>query len=97
MNQPLIAPTQPSSDSNVHSLAALWARKYYTAVTTTEQTDQLKKADTLKDVTSKEGRDRTAKKLLQNLNLASAKAWSFTENLLSLFHSWDSHHNGVWW
>ncbi|HEY9691979.1 MAG TPA: hypothetical protein V6D15_07225 [Oculatellaceae cyanobacterium] len=78
-----VATTQPSPDSNVHSLAALWARKYYTAVTSPEQTDQLKKVDTLKEVTSKEGRDRTAKKLIQNLNLASAKAWSFTENLLS--------------
>ena len=72
-----------SSNSNAHSLAALWAKKYYAAVTAPEETEQLKKAETLKEVTSKEGRDRTAKKLLQNLNLASAKAWSKTETLLA--------------
>lgn len=72
-----------SSDGNVHSLAALWARKYYASVTARTEVDQLKKAETLKEVTSKEGRDRTANKLLQNLNLASAKAWALTEKLLS--------------
>lgn len=77
------ASTPESSNSNAQTLAALWAKKYYTAVTGSVETEQLKKAQTLKEVTSKEGRSRTAKKLLQNLNLASAQAWTATETLLS--------------
>lgn len=79
----LTASASNSSKSNVHSLAALWARKYYVAVTATDEQPALKNADNLKEVTSKEGRQRTAEKLMQNLNLASAQAWSLTETLLS--------------
>jgi hypothetical protein len=69
--------------SNVHSLAALWARKYFVSVTTDDEPSPLKKADDLKELASKEGRERTADKLMQNLTLASAQAWSLTETLLS--------------
>lgn len=75
----------PSSSpkSNVHSLAALWARKYYIAVTEDYNKEQLRNSDALKETTSKEGRAITAEKLMKNLNLASANAWSKTEALLS--------------
>lgn len=78
-----LASTSKSSKSNVHSLAALWARKYYVSVTATDEQSSLTSADELKEVTSLEGRERTTEKLLQNLNLASAQAWSLTETLLS--------------
>jgi hypothetical protein len=73
-----------AQSSNVHSLAALWARKYFVSVTATEH-QQLshQKTDDLKEITSKEGRERTAEKLMQNLTLASAQAWSLTETLLA--------------
>jgi len=92
MTQPLAstATTTPasstfpkSSNSKVHSLATLWARKYFVAVTTPDESEKLKKAESLKEATSQEGRERTAKKLLQKLNLASAQAWSKTETMLS--------------
>lgn len=76
-------PKPSKSKSNVHSLAALWARKYYVSVTTEDEQSSPKPTDNLKEVTSKEGRERTAQKLMQNLNLASAQAWSLTETLLS--------------
>jgi hypothetical protein len=76
-------PKASKSKSNVHSLAALWARKYYVSVTTEDEQSSPKTTDNLKEVTSKEGRERTAQKLMQNLNLASAQAWSLTETLLS--------------
>jgi hypothetical protein len=72
-----------SSKSNVHSLAALWARKYYRAVTVDYDAEHLRQNESLKEVTSKEGRACTANKLMQNLTLASAKAWTKTETLLS--------------
>ncbi|MBD1804593.1 hypothetical protein H6F98_03775 [Microcoleus sp. FACHB-SPT15] len=72
-----------SSKSNVHSLAALWARKYYVSVTGMEEQASIEKDENLKEVTSKEGRERTSDKLRQNLTLASAQAWSLTETLLS--------------
>jgi hypothetical protein len=72
-----------SSKSNVHSLAALWARKYYVSVTGVEEEPAIEKDENLKEVTSTEGRERTADKLMQNLTLASAQAWSLTETLLS--------------
>lgn len=74
---------QPSAaGGNVHSLAALWARKYYVSVTANEQS-QVKNAENLKEITSPEGRERTAQTLMQNLTWASAQAWSLTETLLS--------------
>jgi hypothetical protein len=72
-----------SSKSKVHSLAALWARKYFSAVTKDYDAEQLRKNESLREVTSKEGRDYTAEKLLSNLSLGSARAWSLTETLLS--------------
>ena len=75
--------TRTSAKSNVHSLAALWARKYYVSVTGVEEQPPIEKDENLKEVTSQEGRERTADKLMQNLTLASAQAWSLTETLLS--------------
>lgn len=77
------ASTRKSTKSNVHSLAALWARKYYVAVTADYDAQELRKNESLKEITSAEGRAETAKKLLDNLSLASARAWSKTETLLS--------------
>lgn len=76
-------PKTSATGSNVHSFAALWARKYFVSVTASDQGSALKNAENLKEITSKEGRERTADKLLQNLTLASAQAWSLTETLLS--------------
>ncbi|HEY9796960.1 MAG TPA: hypothetical protein V6D30_15060 [Leptolyngbyaceae cyanobacterium] len=76
-----LTPSAPAE--NVHSLAALWARKYYVSVTATNEQSSLNKADNLKEIASKEGRERTVEKLMQNLTLASAQAWSLTESLLS--------------
>ncbi|MBE9128058.1 hypothetical protein IQ257_12705 [Coleofasciculus sp. LEGE 07092] len=65
-------------------MAVLWARKYYVSVTAQEdESSPLEETDDFKEVTSKEGRERTTEKLMQNLTLASAQAWSETENLLS--------------
>lgn len=79
---PIVTPSK-SSKSNVHSLAALWARKYFVSVTASDGQLSQEADDNLKKIASKEGRERTADKLLQNLNLASAQAWSLTETLLS--------------
>lgn len=75
--------TSKSGQFTVHSLAALWARKYYVSVTADYDAEQNRKDANLREINSKEGRDRTASKLMENLNLASAKAWSKTETLLS--------------
>ena len=80
----LKAIAQPeTAGSNVQSLAVLWARKYYLSVTEETQQSSLKEGDNLKEVTSKQGREHTVEKLMQNLTLASAQAWSLTETLLS--------------
>lgn len=73
---------QESGPQNVHSLAAIWARKYVVAVNQ-ETTQQLRASDNLGHITSKEGRAETAQKLIKHLTLASAQAWSMTESLLS--------------
>lgn len=70
-------------ESNLHSLAVLWARKYYLSVNTRSENEEQKDSQTLTAVNSRQGRSRTANKLMQNLTLASAKAWSLTETLLS--------------
>ncbi|MEQ8542259.1 MAG: hypothetical protein RIB93_32995 [Coleofasciculus sp. D1-CHI-01] len=74
-----------SSTSNVHSLAVLWARKYYTAVTNQDQDESVSSlaAADLKETASLEARKSTAEKMMQKLNFASAQAWSLTETLLS--------------
>lgn len=84
-DRPPITSNSKSSKSNVHSLAVLWARKYYISVSAQNESNQplLNTADNLKEVNSQEGRERTADKLMQNLTLASAQAWSLTESLLA--------------
>ncbi|MGQ4646556.1 hypothetical protein [Lyngbya aestuarii] len=72
-----------SKAASVHSLAALWARKYYVSVTSQDENYHLKNSENLEEVNSQEGRTLTVAKLIQNLNLASAQAWSLTEMLLS--------------
>lgn len=73
---------QPS-ESNSHSLAALWARKYYLSVASRGEAKQQTVSESVTEINSAAGRTRTANKLMQNLTLASAQAWSFTETLLS--------------
>ncbi|NEP12055.1 MAG: hypothetical protein F6J92_41085 [Symploca sp. SIO1A3] len=75
--------TSQPAQSSVPSLAALWAKKYYTSVTSVEKPSQLANNRNFKEVTTTEGRKYTAKKLIDNLTLASAQAWSMTETLLS--------------
>ena len=69
--------------AKVSSLAALWAKNYIISVTTRDEAERLRKSADLAEITSQEGRARTAKHLQHNLKLASAQAWSLTENLLS--------------
>lgn len=69
--------------SNPHSLAAIWARKYVTAVMTRDDAEKLKINHDISEVSSSQGRSITASKLARNLTLASAQAWSKTEALLS--------------
>jgi hypothetical protein len=80
---PVLARGGASASTNVHSLAALWARKYVTAVTTQDEPDQSANNKSLSQLTSSQGRAETAQRLLQNLTLASAQAWSKTETLLA--------------
>ena len=78
---------RPSTDqakSNLHTLAAAWARKYIVSVTSDYDEAQIKKVDRLSDYASLEGRQHTAEKLMQRLKLASAQAWSMTEDLLAV-------------
>jgi hypothetical protein len=80
-NSPEITP--PSSNPSNPSLAALWAKKYFSNVSASEDRERLRNSPSLSDITSKEGRANTAKQLIKGLTLASAQAWSMTENLLS--------------
>ena len=75
--------SQEAGSQNVHSLAAIWARKYVVSVNSHESIQQLRASINLGQVTSKEGRAQTSQKLLKHLTLASAQAWSTTETLLS--------------
>lgn len=70
-------------NSNLHSLAVLWARKYYRSVTPGEDEGQETESKSLTDLASPAEKKHTANKLLQKLSLASAQAWSLTETLLS--------------
>jgi hypothetical protein len=72
-----------SEKSALHSLAALWARKYIISLTTRDEAEKLRRDKNLIEITSKEGRENTAQTLIRNLTLASAQAWSKTETLLS--------------
>ena len=71
------------SPTKISSLAALWAKNYIISVTTRDAAERLRKSADLAEITSHEGRVRTATHLTQNLKLASAQAWSLTENLLA--------------
>lgn len=82
VQSPTMSDSPQQSDPNVHSLAVLWAKKYYLSVTGREE-EEKKPSQKPTDITSKEGRTQTAIKLMQNLTLASAQAWSLTETLLS--------------
>jgi hypothetical protein len=73
--------SQPNG-GNLHSLAVLWARKYYLSVSAKENEEQQQKEST-QEVSSIAARTRTTNKLMQNLTLASAKGWSQTETLLA--------------
>lgn len=70
-----------SGDGQELSLAALWARKYVKGLAAREI--PVEQAKSLTELTGKDGRSHTASKILQNLSLASALAWSLTEALLS--------------
>lgn len=74
----------PTGDvSNSNSLAAIWARKYFVSVTSDYDVAQVQKVEQVSDFASVEGRRHTTEKLTHHLKLASAQAWSMTENLLS--------------
>ncbi len=81
-SQPSSSPTE-AFESKLHSLAVLWARKYYLSVSSANDDRSISGDESAIEVDSLPGRARTAEKLLQNLTLASAQAWSFTETLLS--------------
>lgn len=72
-----------TSPSNLQSLGAIWAKKYYISVTGSEDLADLTNSENFQEVNSPEGRAQTANKLHQKLTLASARAWSKTETLLS--------------
>ncbi len=72
-----------SRTTNLHSLASLWARKYVASLITRDEAENLRRNQNFTDVSSKEGRTSTTRTLKQGLTLASAQAWSKTENLLS--------------
>lgn len=72
-----------TSPSKLHSLGTIWAKKYYISVTGSEDSSNLANSTNFQEVNSPQGRVQTADKLLQKLTLASARAWSQTETLLS--------------
>lgn len=72
-----------TTDSRTQSLAVLWARKYYVSVMSRKDTEQAAHLPRLADVACEVGRHQTAERLLKNLSLASAQAWSMTEQLLA--------------
>lgn len=65
------------------SLAALWARKYIASLITRDEAKRLKRNTPIAEISSREGRANTSQHLSQNLSLASAQAWSKTEELLT--------------
>jgi len=77
-------PLTDTTESNLHALAATWARKYIVSVTSGYDEAQVEKVDRLSDFASFEGRRYTAEKLMQRLKSASAQAWSMTEDLLAV-------------
>lgn len=77
------ATVEPQQQENLPSLAVIWARKYYLSVVSGANRSQAQPEQILTETKSIESRKKTADKLIQNLNLASAKAWSLTETLLA--------------
>ncbi|KAM3093536.1 hypothetical protein ACKFKG_19170 [Phormidesmis sp. 146-35] len=77
-------PPTDTAKSNLHTLAAAWARKYIVSVTSDYDEAQIKKVDRFSDYASLEGRQYTTEKLMKSLKSASAQAWSMTENLLAV-------------
>ena len=77
------ATVQSQQPENFQSLAVIWARKYYLSLAANQEQGQTQPEQNLTETTSIEARKTTADKLIKNLNLASAKAWSLTETLLS--------------
>ncbi len=77
-------PPTDKAKSNLHTLAATWARKYIVSVTSDYDEAQIRKIDRFSDYASTEGRKYTTEKLMQSLKLASAQAWSMTEDLLAV-------------
>lgn len=70
--------------SNMTELATLWARKYIKSLANNKANGtSLRGREGLSEVASKEGRLRTASRLLGHLNFASAQAWSKTEAFLT--------------
>ncbi len=77
------ATVQSQQPESLQSLAVLWARKYYLSVAANQAPEQPQPDQNLTETASIESRKITADKLVKHLNLASAKAWSLTETLLS--------------
>lgn len=75
--------TATDSYSKTQSLAVLWARKYYVSVMSRKEAEQTTSLPSLTDIASDAGRCQTAERLLKNLSLAAAQAWSMTEQLLA--------------
>ena len=76
------ATVESQQPENLQTLAVLWARKYYLSVASGQERGQPQPKQNLTETTSIESKKKTANKLMQKLNLASAKAWSLTESLL---------------
>ncbi|MGP1382459.1 MAG: hypothetical protein ACTS2F_02810 [Thainema sp.] len=82
---PAIASTvfRKSAVTKQRSFARLWARKYVIAVSKGDNAANIASTKTLAEATSRLGRAETAAHLKKHLRLASAQAWTATENLLS--------------
>jgi hypothetical protein len=80
-----MAMVESDSDNQQHSpsLAKLWGKRYVQSLLGYSQSLSDRDRDQFAEVSSLEGRARTAAKLLKSLNFASAQAWSKTESLLA--------------
>ncbi len=65
------------------SLAQQWAKKYVQNLQVDTSSQNNSDTITLSEIVSLEGREKTAKKMIESLRLVSAKAWNKTESLLS--------------
>lgn len=71
------------SDIKNESLAQQWAKKYVQNLLVDTSDQNNSDSITLTEIISIEGREKTAKKMIDSLRLVSAKAWNQTESLLS--------------